>query len=89
MIGDPSGRSSERNALEASLVESNVRQITAQVHSFFRRLDVWAEKLGLGESKGELVVVNNREWYQGLGILDFLRDVGKFARISKMLSRDR
>ncbi|PWN43414.1 tyrosine-tRNA ligase [Ceraceosorus guamensis] len=88
MIGDPSGRSSERNSLEASLVESNVQRITAQVQSTFQTMDDWAEKLGLGRSRGELVIRNNREWYEGVGILDFLRDVGKYARISKMMARD-
>lgn len=39
--------------------------------------------------RGELEVLNNLEWTKGVGLLDFLRTVGKMARVNVMLARDR
>lgn len=86
-IGDPSGRSTERNALASDVLERNVAAITSQVERFFERGRAY--KGSLGDSSGELQVVNNRDWYQGVGVLDFLRDVGKYARVNTMMARDR
>ena len=65
--------------------------ITKQVHRFFDRGLAYAEKrkYGAGASgKGTVEVVNNLDWTRGLGMLDFLRAVGKVARVNIMLSRD-
>lgn len=99
-IGDPSGRSTERNALSAEELEGNVRGITGQVELFFDRGLEYADKRGYGLStggvdggagggRGSVEVVNNLDWTKGLGMLDFLRTVGKVARVNIMLSRDR
>ncbi|BEI90345.1 uncharacterized protein CcaverHIS019_0304150 [Cutaneotrichosporon cavernicola] len=88
MIGDPSGRSTERNALSESELATNVAGITAQVHAFFERGTMYAEKRGYSPGEGGVQVVNNYEWFKGVGFLEFLRDVGKFARVNTMLSRE-
>jgi tyrosyl-tRNA synthetase len=91
-IGDPSGRSTERNALSQEELEGNVAAITGQVHRFFDRGMAYAEKRGYGQTsggRGGVEVVNNLDWTKGLGMLDFLRTVGKVARVNIMLSRDR
>lgn len=99
-IGDPSGRSTERNALSAEELEGNVRGITGQVERFFERGLSYADKRGYGSStkasgsgsgsgRGTVEVVNNLDWTKGLGMLEFLRTVGKVARVNIMLSRDR
>ena len=98
-IGDPSGRSTERNALSAEELEGNVAGITGQVHRFFDRGLAYADKRGYGLSiggnggtvggRGTVEVVNNLDWTKGLGMLEFLRTVGKVARVNIMLSRDR
>jgi tyrosyl-tRNA synthetase len=54
----------------------------------------YAAKRGYGDTstprgKGGVKVVNNLDWTKGLGMLDFLRTVGKVARVNIMLSRDR
>ncbi|KLT42856.1 hypothetical protein CC85DRAFT_285199 [Cutaneotrichosporon oleaginosum] len=88
MIGDPSGRSTERNALSEADLATNVAGITAQVHRFFERGTAYASKRGFSPGDGDVRVVNNYDWFRGVGFLEFLRDVGKFARVNTMLSRD-
>ena len=94
-IGDPSGRSTERNALSPEVLRHNVASITSQVERFFERGEIyWGSRREKEENaekgkQGVLQVVNNRDWYEGVGVLDFLRDVGKYARVNTMLSRDR
>lgn len=93
-IGDPSGRSTERNALDAEQLEHNVKCITAQVHRFFERGLAYADKRrNQAESstsgRGTVQVLNNYEWFKGIKLLDFLRTVGRDSRVNVMLSRDR
>jgi tyrosyl-tRNA synthetase len=69
-----------------------VKGITDQVHRFFKRGMEYAERRGFGQGVGgggAVEVVNNLDWTKGLGMLDFLRTVGKVARVNIMLSRDR
>lgn len=88
-IGDPSGRSTERNALSEEDLNTNVKGITNQVNRFFERGLAYAERRGFGTGGGGVEVVNNLDWTMGLGMLEFLRTVGKVARVNIMLSRDR
>jgi tyrosyl-tRNA synthetase len=76
MIGDPSGRSNERNLLDDVTLERNVAAITAQI-----------ERIVGGSGEGAMVV-DNRDWTTGLTLLDFLRDVGKHVTVSTMLGRE-
>jgi tyrosyl-tRNA synthetase len=76
MVGDPSGRSDERNLLDADALARNVAAIEEQI----RRV------VDLSERSGELV--DNRTWTVPLTLLDFLRDVGKHATVNQMLARD-
>jgi tyrosyl-tRNA synthetase len=78
MIGDPSGRSEERNLLDEATLDRNVAAIKAQIS---RVID-----LSDGGSGGALV--NNRDWTDGVSYLDFLRDVGKHVTIGTMLARE-
>jgi tyrosyl-tRNA synthetase len=88
MIGDPSGRSTERNALSEADLATNVAGITAQVHAFFERGTAYAAARGYSPGEVEVTVVNNYDWFRGVGFLAFLRDVGKFARVNTMLARE-
>jgi tyrosyl-tRNA synthetase len=78
MIGDPSGRSEERNLLDADTLERNVAAIRAQME---RIVD-----LSGGPSGGRLV--NNHDWTAEVRFLDFLRDVGKHVTVGTMLGRE-
>jgi tyrosyl-tRNA synthetase len=77
MIGDPSGRSSERNLLSRDQLEANVASIRPQLERF---LDF------SGERGARLV--NNLDWLEPIRLLDFLRDVGKHFTIPYMLAKD-
>ncbi len=78
MVGDPSGRSEERNLLDEATLDANVAAIKAQIG---RILDV-------GDSPGTVGLVDNREWTAGLTLLDFLRTVGRHASVNTMLARE-
>lgn len=78
MIGDPSGKSQERNLLSAEDINKNVKGIQAQLESFleFEGIDNPAQ------------VVNNYDWFKDFNILDFLRDVGKHLTINYMMGKE-
>ena len=76
MIGDPSGRSEERNLLSAAELAANVAGVERQIRAIL-------------ETTGQTVhVVNNADWMRGVGYLEFLRDVGKHVPLSQMLGKD-
>lgn len=78
MIGDPSGKSSERNLLDAETLQQNVVAIGAQLRRFFDFDD--------GPAGAKLV--NNFDWTKDLSYIDFLRDVGKHLTVNYMLAKD-
>ena len=77
MVGDPGGRSEERNLLDQAALAHNVAGIRAQVE---RLLEVGAEH--------SVELVNNFDWTKDVGVLDFLRDVGKHATVNQMVAKD-
>ena len=76
MVGDPSGRSDERNLLDDDTLNHNVAAIKEQLG---RIVDI-------APGRGELV--DNRDWTQPITILEFLRDVGKHVTVNQMLARE-
>ena len=78
MIGDPSGRSSERNLLDAETLASNVVALRGQLERF----------LDFGEGESGAVMVNNLDWLGKFTLIDFLRDVGKHFTVPYMLAKD-
>ncbi|MCD7896106.1 MAG: tyrosine--tRNA ligase [Planctomycetaceae bacterium] len=77
-IGDPSGRSTERNLLEMDTVRSNVESIRKQLESL----------IDFGDKKNGAILVNNYDWLSKFNFLDFLRDVGRRFRVSDMMARE-
>lgn len=77
MIGDPSGKSEERQLLTPETVEANVRSLRQQMATF---LDF--------DDKDGALLLNNFEWMKGFSYLDFLRDVGKHFPVNVMLTKD-
>jgi tyrosyl-tRNA synthetase len=76
MIGDPSGRSEERNLLSPDELAANIAGVERQIR-------------GVLASTGQTVhVVNNADWMRGVGYLEFLRDVGKHVPLGQMLGKD-
>ena len=77
MIGDPSGKSAERNLNEASVVIEWTERIRDQVARFFDF-----------EGPNAAVVVNNYDWASKLTLVDYLRDIGKHFSVNAMVQRD-
>ena len=78
MVGDPSGKSQERNLLDADTLSHNVACVKNQLEKF---LD-----FSCGENAAEMV--NNFDWFKDFSFLDFIRDVGKHITVNYMLSKD-
>jgi tyrosyl-tRNA synthetase len=76
MVGDPSGRSEERNLLDDATLSANVAAIKAQMS---RILDF---------DDGRALLVDNRDWTVRVTLLEFLRDVGKHVTVNQMLARE-
>jgi tyrosyl-tRNA synthetase len=77
MIGDPSGTSAERNLLDAKTLAANAASIRVQLERF----------LDFSGATGA-VMVNNLDWLAGIGLIDWLRDVGKHFTIPYMLAKE-
>jgi tyrosyl-tRNA synthetase len=78
MIGDPSGRSAERNLLDRDTLAVNVAGIQAQLERF----------LDFAPGSHGAVLVNNLDWLGELSLIDFLRDTGKHFTVPYMLAKD-
>jgi len=78
MVGDPSGKSAERNLLDEEALNKNVAGIKKQLEKF---LDFNA-----GTNGAELV--NNYDWMKQFSFLDFIREVGKFITVNYMMAKD-
>ena len=78
MVGDPSGKSAERNLLDLETLNHNLECQKKQLTKF---LD-----FDCGDNSAE--VVNNYDWFQGMGFLNFIRDVGKNITVNYMMAKD-
>ncbi len=78
MVGDPSGRSSERVLLDREIVVANAAAIRRQLERF----------LDFSPGPRQAEMANNLDWLGSVGLLDFLRDVGKHFTIPYMLAKD-
>jgi tyrosyl-tRNA synthetase len=78
MVGDPSGKSEERNLLNEDILQHNLASQRAQLERF---LD-----FDCGENSAE--IVNNYDWFKEMGFLEFIRDVGKHITVNYMLAKD-
>src|SRR5215217_4276426 len=79
MVGDPSGKSAERNLLSEEVLQKNLEGIKKQLSRF---LQFDTGKLNSAE------LVNNYDWFKGLEFLHFIRDVGKHITVNYMMSKE-
>lgn len=79
MIGDPSGKSAERNLLDLDVLEHNINCQRRQLERF---LDF------SGTAANAAVLVNNYDWFKNFSFLEFIRDVGKHITVSYMMAKD-
>ena len=78
MVGDPSGKSKERNLLDQKTLIKNLNAIQGQLEKF----------LDFNSEKNSAELVNNNDWFKDISYLDFIRDIGKHISINYMLAKD-
>jgi len=79
MIGDPSGKSDERNLLDKKVLDYNEKKLTKQFEKF---LDFKSNKLN------KAILVNNYNWMKKFSIIDFSRDIGKHITVNYMMAKE-
>ncbi|MBH46161.1 MAG: tyrosine--tRNA ligase [Flavobacteriaceae bacterium] len=79
MIGDPSGKSDERNLLDATTLDNNLKGIASQLQKFLDFNE---------ENPVSAQLVNNLEWMKDYTLIDFSRDIGKHLTVNYMMAKD-
>lgn len=79
MIGDPSGKSAERNLLDSEILQKHILGIKSQLERF---LDFDSNK------SNSAILVNNYDWMKDVTFLDFARDIGKHITVNYMMAKD-
>lgn len=90
MVGDPSGRTSERAQVDTDATNNNVALIRGQIESFLLNGVEYAKsrQIANADGLGAISSVNNADWWRSVNLLDFLATYGRHIRISQMLARD-
>lgn len=78
MVGDPSGKSEERNLLSEDILNHNLDCVSKQLQKF----------LDFSAPINPAQIVNNYDWFKGMGFLEFIRDVGKHLTVNYMMAKD-
>lgn len=78
MVGDPSGKSAERNLLDEATLNANLNGQRKQLEKFLN--------FNCGANSAE--IVNNYDWFKNMSFLDFIRDVGKHISVNYMMAKD-
>lgn len=78
MVGDPSGKSKERNLLSTDVLDHNLRCVQGQLEQFL--------EFDCGANSAKMV--NNYDWFKDFSFLDFIRDVGKHLPVNYMMAKD-
>ncbi len=78
MVGDPSGKTAERQLLDLDAINHNLNSQRKQLEQF----------LDFSDIPNGAVVVNNYDWFKDYSFLDFIREVGKFITVNYMMAKD-
>ena len=78
MVGDPSGKDSERKLLSEDVIKQNIEGIKKQLLKF----------LDFDSNKNSAEIINNIDWFKDFSFLDFIRDAGKHITINYMMTKD-
>ncbi|OEL35790.1 Tyrosine--tRNA ligase, chloroplastic/mitochondrial [Dichanthelium oligosanthes] len=100
-VGDPSGKSSERPELDIAAVEANSDAIKSLVAQILGRVPEPAHHSHPGKNEqplvnsadssakmGSFVILDNYDWWKDITLLDFLKEVGRFARVGTMIAKE-
>lgn len=78
MVGDPSGKSAERNLLDEESLNKNILGVSNQLKKF----------LDFEQGENKALLLNNYDWMKSFSFLDFIRDIGKHITVNYMMSKD-
>ncbi len=78
MVGDPSGKSAERNLLDEASLQKNIEGVKAQLSRF----------LDFNATENPAELVNNFDWMKDISLIDFIRDTGKHITVNYMMAKD-
>lgn len=78
MVGDPSGKSAERNLLDEEALNKNVFGVSEQLKKF----------LNFESGENKAILLNNYDWMKNFSFLDFIRDIGKHITVNYMMAKD-
>jgi tyrosyl-tRNA synthetase len=78
MVGDPSGKSAERNLLDEESLNKNILGVSNQLRKF----------LDFEQGENKALLLNNYDWMKNFTFLDFIRDIGKHITVNYMMSKD-
>jgi tyrosyl-tRNA synthetase len=78
MVGDPSGKSAERNLLDEESLNKNILGVSNQLKKF----------LDFEQGENKALLLNNYDWMKNFSFLDFIRDIGKHITVNYMMSKD-
>ena len=78
MVGDPSGKSAERNLLDEACLQKNIEGVKAQLGRF----------LDFNATENPAELVNNFDWMKDISLIDFVRDTGKHITVNYMMAKD-
>ena len=78
MVGDPSGKSAERNLLDEASLQKNIEGVKAQLGRF----------LDFNATENPAELVNNFDWMKDISLIDFVRDTGKHITVNYMMAKD-
>ena len=77
MVGDPSGKSQERNLLDEQTISDNIKGVRKQLEKFLSF-----------EGANSAEIANNYDWFKSMNFLEFIRDVGKHIPVNYMMAKD-
>lgn len=78
MVGDPSGKSAERNLLDGETLQNNINGVKKQLSKF----------LDFENGENAAIMVNNLDWMKEMSFIDFIREVGKHITVNYMMAKD-
>jgi tyrosyl-tRNA synthetase len=78
MVGDPSGKSAERNLLDEATLDHNIKGVQAQLERF----------LDFSDTENGAELVNNYDWMKEISLIDFVRETGKHLTVNYMMAKD-
>ncbi|PON92591.1 Tyrosine-tRNA ligase, bacterial-type [Trema orientale] len=85
-VGDPSGKSLERPELDPETLVNNTKGITEIISRILGRTPI--SNPGSDSNLGSVAILNNYDWWKEVRLLDFLKEVGRFARVGTMMAKE-